>query len=60
MNLSYEEKIILTKILKEVGEKTIKEVPSTDLVLDKIDSNKLNIIRIIISKHIRYILVVLI
>lgn len=58
LNLSYEEKIILTKILKEVGEKTIKEVPSTDLVLDKIDSNKLNIIRIIISKHIRYILVV--
>lgn len=58
LNLSYEEKIILTKILKEVGEKTIKEVPSTDLVLDKIDSDKLNIIRIIISKHIRYILVV--
>lgn len=58
LNLSYEEKIILTKILKEVGEKTIKEVPSTDLVLDKIDSDKLNIIRIIISKHIRYILAI--
>lgn len=58
LNLNDEEKFILTKILKEVGEKTIKDIPSTDLVLKKIDSYKLNIIRIIISEHIRYILAI--
>lgn len=58
LNLNDEEKFILTKILKEVGEKTIKDIPSTDLVLKKIDSYKLNIIRIIISERIRYILAI--
>ncbi len=59
VQLSSDEKKLLSKILKEVGEKIIKDVPSTELVLDKVDGNTLDIIRILISKQFKYFLIVM-
>lgn len=58
LNLSYEEKLILSKILKEVGEKIIKDVPSTDLVIEKLDSHTLTIIKLISSKQVRDVFII--
>ena len=59
LELSYEEKIILTKILKEVGEKTIKDIPDTNSVIERIDSYKLNIIKLVINNQVRHNLIII-